>query len=76
MKEMHRYDLANCTGNYMCIEFENTKVPVSHVDEIRVVGQLAAAHHNAASSSQRCLGLCAERRQGLVRQLVHPKRVA
>jgi hypothetical protein len=48
MKEMHRYDLANCTGNYMCIEFENTKVPVSHVDEIRVVGQLAAAHHNAA----------------------------
>ena len=31
----------------MYVEFENTKVPVSHVSEIRVLAHMAAAYHNA-----------------------------
>ena len=46
MKEMHRFVLANGTVNNVYIVFENTKVPVSHVNEIRVVAQLASAYHN------------------------------
>jgi hypothetical protein len=46
MKEMHRFVLADGAVNNVYIEFENTKVPVSHVNEIRVVAQLASAYHN------------------------------
>jgi hypothetical protein len=51
MKEMHRFVLANGTVNNVYIEFENTKVPVSHVNEIRVVAQLASAYHNTVLES-------------------------
>jgi len=51
MKEMHRYVLANGSVNHMYIEFENAKVPVSHVNEIRVVAQLASAYHNSVLES-------------------------
>ena len=48
MKEIQLYILANGKVNHIDIEFENTKVLLSHVDEIRVVAQQAAAHYNAA----------------------------
>ena len=48
---MHRFVLANGTVNNVYIEFENTKVPVSHVNEIRVVAQLASAYHNTVLES-------------------------
>ena len=51
MKEMHRFVLANGTVNNVYIEFENTKVPVSHVNEIRVVAQLVSAYHNTVLES-------------------------
>jgi hypothetical protein len=51
MKEMHRFVLANGTVNNVYIVFENTKVPVSHVNEIRVVAQLASAYHNTVLES-------------------------
>ena len=52
MKEMHRYVLENGTVDHMYIEFENAKVPVSHVNEIRVVAQLASSYHNAVLYSE------------------------
>ena len=39
MREMRRFVLPDGTVNNMYIDFENTRVPVSHVDEVRVVAR-------------------------------------
>jgi len=31
----------------MYVEFENTQIPVTHISEIRVLSQMAAAYHNS-----------------------------
>ena len=51
MREMHRFVLPDGKVNNMYIDFENTRVPVSHVDEIRVVARLASAYQNAVLES-------------------------
>lgn len=48
MKQMHRFVLGNGTIKNMYVDFENTRVPVSKAEEIRIVAQLAAAYHNSA----------------------------
>jgi len=48
MREMHRYVLPDGNVNHMYVDFENAKVPVSNVEEIRVVARLASAYQNSA----------------------------
>ena len=47
IQQMLRYVEPCGAVNSMYVDFENTKVPVSHVSEIRVLAHLAAAYHNA-----------------------------
>jgi hypothetical protein len=52
MKEMRKHVFSDGTVQSMYAEFENTKVPLCHADEIRVIAQLAAAYHNASLASR------------------------
>jgi hypothetical protein len=49
---MRPYVQENGLVEHLCVEFENTNVPVIHVNEVRVVAQLAAAYHNACLAAR------------------------
>ena len=49
---MRPYVQDNGLVDHLCVEFENTNVPVIHVSEVRVVAQLAAAYHNACLAAR------------------------
>jgi hypothetical protein len=49
---MRPYVQENGLVEHLCVEFENTNVPVIHVNEVRLVAQLAAAYHNACLAAR------------------------
>jgi hypothetical protein len=47
MLAMTKHVKAGGNVHNMYVDFENTQIPVTHISEIRVLSQMAAAYHNA-----------------------------